>query len=140
MLTTYDINTKLKNHSGFKGTYPITDLPNFLLQKPAGLVINLDPRWEEGSHWVAVYIPSRGPAVYFDSYGRYPPEPIIALMERNSRYGWKHSTLKLQGDLSTLCGWYCIGFLKSCPDYFSFLRRFQHCDTHNDEELMSSST
>lgn len=135
MLTTVDIYQALGKHPGFRGVYPISDLPTVLLPRPSSLVINLDERWKPGSHWTAVFIPLRGPAFYFDSYGRYPPEQIIGLMERNSRDGWIYNKLKLQGDLSTFCGFYCIEFIRHCPDYNKFFLKYKHCSIYNDQNI-----
>ena len=40
---------------------------------PSSDVINLDPSYKPGSHWVAVYFDRNGEGEYFNSLGRYPP-------------------------------------------------------------------
>ena len=136
MLTTIDIERALRIKRGFVGVFPISDLPINLLQKPCSLVINLDERWKIGSHWVSLFIPKRGPAFYFDSFGRPPPDKILTLIERNTRDGWTYNNNKIQGDLSTLCGHYCIAFVESLPNYKEFLRKFENCSVFNDERLI----
>lgn len=46
-----------------------------------GIVYNLDPSYEGGSHWVALFINLKTHNVYyFDSYGMEPPENIAYFM------------------------------------------------------------
>lgn len=46
------------------------------------MVINMDPSWKSGSHWVALYIsvPDRS-IEYFNSTGRLPPKPVDTFMK-----------------------------------------------------------
>lgn len=127
-LTTNSIFKYMKKDLFFGGVGPIDRLPTTLITKPRSFIINLDESYKPGSHWVAVYFPINGPAYYFDSYGRYPPDRIINFMERNSKYGWIYNIKKLQGDLSQLCGYYCIAFLRFAPNYSEFFNLFQYCD------------
>ena len=114
-LTTLDIERKLAKFKQFEGVYPIDKIPFYLLPKPFGIVINLDPSWKPGSHWVAIYMPQIGPAFYFDSFGLRPPDLITTFLERNSRkYGYKYNRNVYQGDLSIKCGLFCVLFLRSC--------------------------
>jgi hypothetical protein len=135
MLTTLDIRRIMGQSRKFSGVYPASQLPVTLIRKSSGIIINLDEHWKTGSNWVAVYFPKIGPAYYFDSFGRYPPNQIIALMERNSRRGWTWSTKKLQ-DLSTLCGFYCIEFLRLSPNYNKFFSMYIDCSKVNDSKLL----
>ena len=38
---------------------------------PSSFVINLDPSYKPGSHWVAVYFDRNGVGEYFDSFSHY---------------------------------------------------------------------
>lgn len=128
----------MKKDRNFYGVFPINHLPTILLPKPFKIIVNLDESWKPGSHWVAIYSYLNGPTVYFDSFGRYPPPDIETFIERNSSYGWYHTKEKLQGDLSTLCGFYCIKFLRNCPNITSFLQKYKDCSSTNDYELIKS--
>ncbi len=85
-------------------------LPAKIRRKPRLYVVNTDPSWRSGTHWVAFYFPLRGPAEYFDSAGRGP--------ERyNGRFrniliangpSYVYNTDRLQGEMSTKCGAYCL--------------------------------
>lgn len=111
-MNSIEIVSALSNDPDFLGCFSINHLPQYMIIKPAKVVINLDESWKEGSHWVGVFIDRNKAAIYFDSYGRQPPEAIETFIERNSNY-WSYSKYKLQGDLSTKCGLYCIKFLKN---------------------------
>ena len=53
-----------------------------------GVIFNLDPHDEPGSHWVAMYADiKQGGVYYFDSYGVEPPEEVTKLMNRLSQQG-----------------------------------------------------
>lgn len=127
-LDTWTIFKFMKKQIHFGGVGPIDKLPTHLIAKPRSFIVNLDESYKSGSHWVALFFPENGPAYYFDSFGRYPPDAIITFMERNCKYGWIYNKKKLQGDLSVMCGYYCIVFLRYAPDYESFYREFKYCD------------
>lgn len=114
-LSTIDIDRYLSKYDQFKGVYAIDLLPRYILQKPAGIVINLDPSWLTGSHWTALFIPEYGPSIYFDSFGNRPPETVLSFSKRhNKNYGLTYNSNIYQGDLSIKCGYYCILFLEAC--------------------------
>ena len=53
-----------------------------------GVIFNLDPHDEPGSHWVAMYADvKKGGVYYFDSYGVEPPDEVNKLMDRLSKQG-----------------------------------------------------
>lgn len=73
----------------FKGVFACDMLPRLIIEKPASLIINLDPHYEPGSHWVAAHFPREGFALFFDSFGISPcKEEIVAFFDTNSKYGW----------------------------------------------------
>ena len=87
-----------------------------------GVVFNMDPHDEPGSHWVALFADFiRGEITYYDSYGLNPPSEITQLIQRlqdqsqkmgkklsyhcnRNRHQFKHSE----------CGVYCIYFISQC--------------------------
>ena len=98
--------------SRFIGVYPSNLLPYELLPRPSSLIINLDPHYREGSHWVCVFIPKHGLAYYFDSFGAPPStNNIITFLERNSKHGYTYNKFIFQDIRSSVCGYWCILFL-----------------------------
>ena len=113
-MNTHQIHHILSNESTtrkrFQGVYPSDRVPKNP-PKPAAFVANLDPHNSGGSHWVAFYLPSHGPAEYYDSYGTLPIPPFKKLLGQN----YKRSIRTLQSPFSAVCGQYCIFFiLKRC--------------------------
>lgn len=133
MLTTKQIENMMKHDRNFIGVYPIDRLPVVILPKPAGIIINLDESYKQGSHWVAVKFEPLKPGIYFDSFGRQPPEKIIAFMERNAT-SWIASDKIYQAEDTTLCGYYCILFLSY--ETKRFLKMMRSCDfIHNQNKI-----
>lgn len=62
----------------FRGCFPCNELPDpITLKYPAALIVNLDPDFLEGSHWIALYAYGLGrEVIYFDSYA-LPPNILI---------------------------------------------------------------
>ena len=128
MLNTSDIKRFLRNRKDFLGVFAIDKLPIVLAPKPSGLVINLDESFKPGSHWVAVYLPKNGPAHYFDPFGAPPPHNIAMFLDRNSKTGWTFNASKFQGELSYLCGYYCVMFIKFAPNFELFYQKLNSCN------------
>lgn len=135
MLTTLDINRLLKKVPHFGGVYPINRLP-IILKKPVSLVINLDPSYKEGSHWVAVYFEVSGYGYYFDSYGKEPTSHVLTLLERFAPKGYSFSKHKFQDDFSTSCGYFCVLFVILANSRRKFLNLFEKCRTERNERKL----
>ena len=73
--------------SSFIGVFPCDTL-NFKPTFPSSLVVNTDPSWRPGEHWVSLYIDNNNNIEYFDSYGFLPTNKKIAVFF--SENGAKH--------------------------------------------------
>ena len=82
----------------------------FHVSRPALIVINEDPDYMPGSHWVSVYIDEYGFAYFFDSFGRTPRKNISSFIKRNAKI-WNYNYRQIQDTSSNLCGPYCLLFL-----------------------------
>jgi len=52
--------------------------------RPRLMIVNTDPSYEAGEHWIAIYVDSTGcRGEYFDSFGRRPPAMFEAYMNVN---------------------------------------------------------
>ncbi len=79
---------------------------------PVCFVANTDPSNRPGQHWVAFYFPPSGPAEFFDSYGFEAERG--SLNKFQTHFGHKSkiwNRTRMQGELSTACGQYCIYYL-----------------------------
>jgi len=76
-----------------------------------GIIFNLDPHDEPGSHWVCSFIDiPASSAYYFDSYGYEPQQEIIDLLARMKEQGIKNvywNDIRHQRKGSE-CGMYCL--------------------------------
>lgn len=79
------------------------------------LIVNDQPSYQNGNHWIAIYIPddSGAPAEFFDSAGSHPdmyPEEIIDFITQ-SRSSYMYNTRRIQALSSVNCGYYCLFYL-----------------------------
>lgn len=135
MLTTLDIKRILRNVKHFGGVYAIDQLP-LVLKKPQSYIINLDPSYKEGSHWVAINFDIFGTANYFDSYGRAPDGNILTFIERFAPRGYTYSKNKYQDDYSSSCGYFCIIFVLLAKSPNKFYNLFEKCKTLKNERKL----
>ena len=111
MTTTKELSDKLKSSNGFIGVFSRNELPK-IKSLPASLVINTDPSYRLGEHWVAIYINEDGFGVYFDSYGLSPLiQEFIGFLNNNCPNGWTYNSTTVQGLHSITCGEYCVLFV-----------------------------
>lgn len=133
MLTTIDIQRILRGVDHFGGIFPLNRLP-LVFKKPRLFIINLDPSYQQGTHWVAVHFDRLGYAYYFDSFGRPPAGQILTFLERFAPRGYQYSKDKIQDDNSTSCGYFCVLFVKLSPK--KFFKIFKKCKTANNEQKL----
>lgn len=102
-----------------------------------GIVFNLDPHDQPGSHWVCAFVDlTKESAYYFDSYGYEPPEEIARFMRRCKEQGVKHiywNDIRHQRKGSE-CGMYCL-FVLICllndRPFFNICKKVVDDDTMN---------
>ena len=72
----------------FRGVYAIDEIELIkTVSYPSSFVINLNPSYKPGSHWVAVYLEKNGVGEYFDSFARYPPHEDVIFYARMQQDG-----------------------------------------------------
>lgn len=76
-----------------------------------GIIFNLDPHDEPGSHWICAFIDlEKSAAYYYDSYGYKPPEEIVRLLKRCKDQGIQnvyYNDIRHQRKTSE-CGTFCL--------------------------------
>ena len=88
--------------------------------KRIGMVFNIDKHYQNGSHWVSMFldVPSKK-LFYFDSVGNAPPKEIKQLCEKIDKQA-KQMNIRLDIDdnenirhqvYNTECGMYCLYFI-----------------------------
>lgn len=140
-MNTSEITKILSGHRltkrSFNGVFSLDMIPKYVQKKPASYVINTDPSYQPGTHWIAIYFPVRGPAEFFDSFGRAPfNKRFIKFMKDNS-YRYIYNRREMQNSLSLLCGNYCcLYILDRCRGRSMnyFVNRFaKKMSQHNDQ-------
>jgi len=89
-----------------------------------------------GTHWVALKVHHGKPLLYFDSFGAPPPIAVMNLAKTNLIY----SSLQIQDDDSTACGYFCLAFIlyikaHGANSFVKFLKLFSSDTTQNDKIL-----
>ena len=92
----------------------LTTLPKGTLNYSYGFIANTDIHSRVGQHWCAFYGDGDGHVEFFDSYGRSPNSNSVYFVRWLDTYvkSIEINDKQLQSDNSTLCGLYCILFLR----------------------------
>ena len=117
-LTKFEIQEYYQNEPRFNGVFSRHNLPNSI--KNGAYVINLDEYYDNGTHWVALYVNNKT-VTYFNSFGvEHVPKEIMKFLARNKIIA---NIYRIQAYDSIMCGYFCIGFInfmfncKSLKDY-----------------------
>ena len=110
-MDTITIRKLLKKFSCFKGVFPCDEMP-YKQSLPLNIIVNTDPSYLKGEHWVCVSIKKDGTGEYFDSFGLPPlKEEIFDFLELNAFKGWTYNQVPLQNITSKTCGNYCVLYI-----------------------------
>jgi hypothetical protein len=93
----------------FLGVFASDELPE-IQGFPACFIANTKPKTHTGEHWVAIYIDESLNGTYFCSFGR-PPTLQFKKYMINYCDSLVTSNRKLQSDISTTCGQFCVFYL-----------------------------
>ena len=94
----------------FRGTYPIDKLPT-RVNYPSCFVINNQPSYKNGEHWVAVYFTKDKKGIFFDSFGKSPTFYKLDKFLRKNSNDLVYNNKQIQTLFSEYCGYYCLLFL-----------------------------
>ena len=89
----------------FIGVFARNTIPR-CLPKTCILVVNTDPSYRPGTHWIAMRF-ADGCGEYFDSFGRYPEKTFETYMNEHCAR-WIFNDRQLQSAASRFCGSYII--------------------------------
>ena len=96
----------------FRGVFAADELKKqSVKQFPSGYIVNTDPSYKPGEHWVAFYFDGKGKGEFFCSYGEPPKRYNFETWLNKNATSWTFHKNRLQGDLSSVCGQYCLFFL-----------------------------
>jgi hypothetical protein len=110
-MNTDQIEYHLREMPGFYGVHASNAIPHLKLREtPSGVVVNLDPNYLPGSHWVcSVVYKKKDKKIleFFDSYGLRPDEKYAP-----GDWTIHYNPWRLQNPNSKVCGQYCIFFIR----------------------------
>lgn len=109
-------------------------------QLPLLLISNLDSSHQKGSHWTTVFISKQNIGIYFDSFGRSPPEEIESFLKKHTE-SYEHSDVQIQSISSKSCGLFSAVALVSFYRNESlklFLSNFSPINTYLNEKIIKS--
>ena len=136
-MDTTTIKRLLKTYKCFKGVFPSDQMP-YHYELPLNIIVNTDPSYKPGQHWVGVSINREGVGYYFDSFGFPPTVPsIVEYLNKKSKY-WSFNQTKLQNAKSTTCGNYCVLFMIFRCNNLSprkFISQFTENSVENDIKM-----
>ena len=114
-------------------------IPNAPIQ---GFIMNLDPSWKSGSHWVGVIVTPKT-IEYHDSFGDPPPRDILPSLKRLAAKISPHSTQQFkinrivqQRANSTNCGYHSAKWLYDRFNGMSFKDSTGYSDVLNSERAV----
>ena len=133
------IRKLLKTFKCFKGVFPCDQLP-YDENLPLNIIINTDPSYLPGQHWVCVSINKNGFGQYFDSFGIEPfKEEILDFLDQKCTKGWRHNQVQLQNTKSITCGHYCVLYIIfMCQGLTNeeFIQKFSVITLDNDRRML----
>ena len=95
----------------FRGVYAIDEIKSIkTVSYPSSFVINLDPSYKPGSHWVAVYFDKNSVGEYFDSLAGYPPHEVVDFLLSHVK-GWQYNRMQVQELYTTTCGQFVVFYI-----------------------------
>ena len=137
-MDTITIKRLLKTYKCFKGVFPCDRLP-YDSVSPLNIIVNTDPSYKPGQHWVCVSINQKGRGYYFDSFGLPPIVPEIRnFLDQKTTKGWTYNKRKIQNITSSTCGNYCILFILFKCNKISlkdFIGQFGRSSKKNDDKM-----
>ena len=107
-----------------------------LSHKPAAFIVNSDPNFKPGTHWMAIFLPvnklgkNNDLGEFFDPYGLPPSaygKEIVQFLKAASHVQYAFNRLQVQTESSTLCGLYSCYYIlkrlegKSMGDIITYL-------------------
>lgn len=94
------------------GVFASDQIPKYYHRRPFGLIVNSDPHYLGGRHWLAFYVDERGVLEAFDSYGNFPDMYSPFLKDFMRRFTRKSVNTKILQSVDTkVCGQYCLFYL-----------------------------
>lgn len=121
-LTTADLETilNLDPFLRFCGVKSYDTLPKNVSSYPCGFVVNTDPSYRKGEHWISVYFDNEKNCQYFCSFATEPFGKMYDFIKKNS-FKTHYNVRPLQSYYSSCCGFFAVYHLLLASRGFSLL-------------------
>ena len=137
------INEALKNERNYLGSYALDELNDIKVSfYPSFIVLNLDHRKNQGTHWIAIAVYSSHLFICDSLGGIIPdarlPKNIVSFLAPLTTNKRVVITRQLQPLHSGTCGLFCITFIHQLSKFnciCEFLRLFTSDYTNNDKVI-----
>lgn len=96
--------------ASFLGVFPRDRIPS-IYRFPCSFIINTQPSYRPGEHWLAIHYDSKRNCAFFDSYGLPPSFYSLENFIKTTSFAFSTNTRQLQDFDSSACGYYCIYFI-----------------------------
>lgn len=128
------LNLHASTRNTFKGVFSSDTVPSFenITSKPAGIIINTDPSYLPGRHWVAAFFPYSGIPEYFDTRGFDVPDDKGFQDMIGDHY--IYNSKMLQFPLSATCGQHCMNFIYERSKGLTYSAIIKSYDLKNTEQ------
>ena len=121
------------------GVYAANTVPPVFSKLPAACIINTDPSSRPGEHWIALYQEVPDVIEFFDSFGKDPSYHKLDLEILSNKRIIKQDR-KIQSDITTVCGQYCLFFI-ACrcggKSFSQIVNVFSNSNINNDIVVLS---
>ena len=103
------------------------------LNKVSFAIINQDPSYLKGSHWILLYITDKD-VLYFCPQAQYPKQEMLQFLLESHKKVYINRK-KVQHDFSTICGLYCISYV-----VLKMLGKCNECAIRSFKNLLRNDT
>lgn len=130
-------NIAKKTLKNFKGVYPSDSYPNLTKRdlKHSSIIFNLSPHYEEGSHFVAIFI-KNNKVFFFDSFGSSLQNESIQQFLAKYFSSLFYNDKKIQSEKSIFCSLFALSFLLHMEEknnFLNFVNMFSNSLSKNDK-------
>ena len=106
-----EIRQVLQRVPGFLGVFSRDDMKSPRCY-PFSLVVNTDKSDQQGTHWIAIYVDSKGRGIYYDPFGRKPHHSEFEeYLIKYCKNGYTYNKSSLQCITCVTCGEYSTAYV-----------------------------
>ena len=102
----------------FLGVYASDMIPDSVPEENI-IIVNLDPSYKRGSHWIVLHYLQNNKVEHFDSIGKKPTKYIHNLLI-SKKLTYIYNTKRLQSYDSYTCGLFCLYYSFYSCRFYSF--------------------